>query len=72
MVAAEQGHDGTWGVGTGSAWLYEPQFTRITAEAIADMENSESPPADWTETNQRLVWLGLPTTPTADAEGRET
>ena len=58
---AYQGPEGMWGVhGDGGGILYEPEFCRETAEAIADMENSERPPKDWEETKDRLVRAGLP------------
>lgn len=59
---AFQGDNGMWGVGgaDGHGVLYEADFARITAEAIADMENSDKPPKDWEEAKQRLKAAGLP------------
>ena len=57
---AFRSEEGLWGVG-GDNWLiYEPEFCRITAEAIADMYNAENPPEDWHETARRLTLAGLP------------
>lgn len=58
-----QGDDnGLWGLqgegGTGI--LYEPSFTKETAEAVLEMEHSDDPPEDWFETAIRLTLLGLP------------
>ncbi len=60
MNKAFQGDDGTWGVEDNGATLYDPSFSRPTAEAIADMENSENPPKDWEETADKLTAMGLP------------
>lgn len=59
---AFQGENGMWGVCDESerGLLYESDMSRATAEAIADMENSENPPKDWEETKQRLEAAGLP------------
>ena len=35
--------------------IYESDLSRITAEAIVEMLNSDNPPKDWEET--RNVWL---------------
>jgi len=59
-VQAIQDENGLWGVGGETFIVYESQFSRITAEAIADMENSENPPKDWKETKERLKIMGLP------------
>lgn len=59
-VRAIQAEDGTWYVGGDVSVLYEPPFARITAEAIADMENSAQPPKDWFETRDKLEAMGLP------------
>lgn len=60
MHKAFQGDDGTWGVEEGGATLYEPMFSRATAEAIAEMEDAENPPKDWGGTRDRLDKMGLP------------
>ena len=58
---AFRGDDGMWGVEDDSgAVLYDADLARQTAEATADMESSESPPADWDETKAKLVTAGLP------------
>lgn len=53
-------HPRLWGVEDDEAILYEAGFSRPTAEAIADRENSDYPPADWKETRDRLEVMGLP------------
>lgn len=59
--SAFQGDEGLWGVhDQHGAVLYDPTFARATAEAVADMENSEKPPVDWEETAERLKQAGLP------------
>ncbi len=59
MYAAILGDNGMWGVEENDVVLYEPSFARQTAEAIADMENSERPPKDWMETADKLTAMGL-------------
>jgi hypothetical protein len=56
---AIQGDDGTWGVEGDEGVLYDPQFSKVAAEAIVDMENSENPPTDWEETSRRLDRMGV-------------
>lgn len=51
---------GKWGVEDRGSVLYEPEFCKRTAKAIADMENSNDVPIDWEETAARLVKMGLP------------
>ncbi len=60
MKEAIRGDNGMWGVDEDGGVLYEPSFSRATAEAIADMENSDNPPEDWKETANRLAVMGLP------------
>lgn len=58
---AFQGEDGMWGLADeNDAVLYDPQFAKITADAMADLENAENPPKDWEETRDRLMEMGLP------------
>ncbi|MFA6690112.1 MAG: hypothetical protein WCS18_11605 [Sphaerochaetaceae bacterium] len=59
MYVAEMGDDGTWGVAQNGVVLYDCMFSRAVAEALADMENSEKPPADWLEAKDRLESIGL-------------
>lgn len=54
------GTNGLWGVCQGNGVEYEAEFCRLTAETIADMYNSDNPPADWYETSDRLTVAGLP------------
>ena len=56
---AFMGDDGAWGVECQGAVLYEADFTRAQAEALADMENSDNPPKDWEEAERRLKRMGL-------------
>jgi len=54
-----QSEDGMWGVQDGAV-LYDPSFSKITAQAIADLSNAQFPPKNWEETTERLDAMGLP------------
>lgn len=53
------GTEGAWGVEDHGGIIYEPDFSKAVAEAIADMLNSEFPPSNWFETEARLIRRGL-------------
>jgi hypothetical protein len=52
-------HAGRWGVEHHNAIVYDPLFSRPEAQQIADMLNSDNPPADWYETERRLKQLSV-------------
>ncbi len=59
MYQEFQGNNGLWGVQEEGHVVYDATFERKTAYVIADMYNSENPPADWHETSERLKLIGL-------------
>ena len=59
-VVAFVGDNGMWGIcdSTGRGLVYESEFSKEAAEAVADMINSDNPPSDWEEMEARLMASG--------------
>jgi uncharacterized protein YifE (UPF0438 family) len=47
------------GVSRGNAVIYEAQFSRRTAQALADLENGPRPPRTWKVAERRLLAAGF-------------